>query len=129
MIEQGRPYLVEEQKYAFFPQKTGTHIIFPPKFQALIYDDIPRRAEAQGESTSLLVKPIPENFTPSTWLPAKSLDLRENYDQKNTKITAGSTLTRTITLRATGLLAELLPPLETTKKGAFKSYPEPPHIQ
>ena len=126
VIEQGRPYLVEEQKYAFFPQKTGRHIIFPPKFQALIYDDIPRRAEAQGESRSLDVQPIPEGFTQSTWLPAKALALQENYDQKTTKLTEGSTLTRTITLRATGLLAELLPQITLSKKGNFKSYPERP---
>ena len=126
VIENGRPYLVEEQKYAFFPQKTGTQILFPPKFQALIYDDIPRRAEAQGNSVTLDIQNIPKPFTQSTWLPAKALSLRENYDQKNTHLTEGSTLTRTITIKSTGLPAELLPPFSHTKSKAFKSYPEHP---
>lgn len=126
VIEQGRPYLVEEQKYAFFPQKTGAQVLFPPKFQALIYDDIPRRAEAHGSSASIHVKPIPEHFTPNTWLPAKKLSLHETYDQSNTRLDEGSTLTRTITVKATGLPAELLPPFEATTSNHFKSYPERP---
>ncbi|MCH9756144.1 MAG: BatD family protein [Gammaproteobacteria bacterium] len=128
VIENGRPYLVEEQKYAFFPQKTGTQILFPPKFQALIYDDIPRRAQASGDSASLDVKTIPSSFTQSAWLPAKAVSLRENYDDLKTNLTEGSTLTRTITLKATGLPAELLPQLELTKNDDFKIYPERPTL-
>jgi hypothetical protein len=126
VIEKGRPYLVEEQKYAFFPQKLGSHIIFPPKFQALIYDDVPRRAEAHGASETLQIKPIPDDFTPSTWLPAKAVSIHEDYSQSNTKLREGSTLTRIITLQATGLPAELLPPIEPKKNSTFKMYPEKP---
>ncbi len=126
VIENGRPYLVEEQKYAFFPQKAGTVILFPPKFQALIYDDIPRRAEAQGDSASLDIQEIPAGFNASTWLPAKMLSLKESYDQKEKTFTEGSTLTRTMTLKVTGLPAELMPPLEPEQGGQFKLYPERP---
>jgi hypothetical protein len=128
VIENGRPYLVEEQKYAFFPQKTGTHILFPPKFQALIYDDIPRRAEAQGPSASLDVKAIPDGFTPSNWLPAKAVLFKESYDKTNIRMTEGSTLTRTVVLKATGLPAELLPELTLIKTDAFRQYPERPTL-
>jgi len=126
VIENGRPYLVEEQKYAFFPQQSGTHILFPPSFQALIYDDIPRRVRAEGKSTSLEVKPIPEAFKNKPWAPAKSLALTEQYDQPSTNLDEGSTLTRTLTLRAAGLPAELLPPLDISKSSAFNVYPEHP---
>ncbi|MDF1677756.1 MAG: BatD family protein [Legionellaceae bacterium] len=126
VIEKGRPYLVEEQKYAFFPQKTGAQVLFPPKFQALIYDDMPRRAEAHGDSASVDVSPIPSGFTQSTWLPAKAVSLNEHYDQTDKKMPEGSTLTRTITLKVVGLPAELLPPLDITKHDHFKSYPERP---
>ncbi len=126
VIEKGRPYLVEEQKYAFFPQKSGMQVLFPPKFQALIYDDIPRRAEAHGDSASVDVSPIPSDFTQSTWLPAKAVSLSEHYDQTDKKMPEGSTLTRTIMLKAVGLPAELLPPLDVVKKDSFKSYPERP---
>ncbi|MDX2345249.1 MAG: BatD family protein [Legionella sp.] len=126
VIEQGRPYLVEEQKYAFFPQKTGSQIIFPPKFQALIYDDVPRRAEAEGTPTTLKIKAIPNHFTPSTWLPAKVLSVQENYNQSDSHLSEGSTLTRTITLKASGLPAELFPPIEPKTNDTFKIYPEQP---
>jgi len=129
VIENGRPYLVEEQKYAFFPQESGAHIIFPPSFQALIYDDIPRRVRADGKSKSLNVKAIPENFKNKLWVPAKSLALTEHYDQHDTNFNEGSTLTRTLTLRAAGLPAELLPPLDMSKSTAFNTYPERPILK
>ena len=128
VIENGRPYLVEEQKYAFFPQKTGPHILFPPKFQALIYDDIPRRAEAQGPSASLDDKAIPDGFTPSNWLPAKAVLFKESYDKTDTRLTEGNTLTRTVVLKATGLPGELLPELTLIKTDAFRQYPERPTL-
>lgn len=129
VIKNGRPYLVEEQKYAFFPQQSGTHKIDPPSFQALIYDDIPRRVRADSTSKSLDVKPIPENFKNKPWAPAKSLALTEHYDQQGTDFEEGSTLIRTLTLRAAGLPAELLPPLDITKSSAFNSYPEHPVLK
>jgi hypothetical protein len=126
VIENGRPYLVEEQQYALFPQKAGAHILFPPKFQALIYDDIPRRAEAHGKSISLDIQAIPEPFTQRNWLPAKALSLQDTYSQSNTHFTEGHTLTRTITLKVTGLLAELVPLIEPIKSDTYKIYPERP---
>ena len=129
VIENGRPYLVEEQKYAFFPQQSGTQILFPPSFQALIYDDIPRRVRADGQSKSLDVKPIPEAFKNKPWVPAKSLALTEQYDQPSINLHEGSTITRILTLRAAGLPAELLPPIDILKSSAFNVYPEHPELQ
>jgi len=129
VIENGRPYLVEEQKYAFFPQQSGTHIIFPPSFQALIYDDIPRRVHADGKSQALDVLAIPKEHKNHPWAPAKSLALTEHYDQAGTNLDEGSTLTRTLTLRAAGLPAELLPPLDVPKSTDFNVYPERPVLQ
>ncbi|MDF1827939.1 MAG: BatD family protein [Legionellaceae bacterium] len=129
VIENGRPYLVEEQKYAFFPQQGGAHKIYAPSFQALIYDDIPRRVRADGTAKSLDIKPIPENFKNKPWVPAKSLALTEHYDKQDTHFEEGSTLVRTLTLRAAGLPAELLPPLDMSKSRAFNSYPERPVLK
>jgi len=129
VIQNGRPYLVEEQKYAFFPQQSGTHMIYPPSFQALIYDDIPRRVRADGTSKSLDVKSIPEDFKNKPWAPAKSLALTEHYDKQDTQFDEGTTLIRTLTLRAAGLPAELLPPIDMSKSSAFNSYPERPVLK
>ena len=126
VIENGRPYLVEEQKYAFFPQQSGAHTLYPPSFQALIYDDIPRRVRADGQSKLLHVKPIPEPFKNKPWVPAKSLALTEHYDTHDTVFNEGTTLTRTLTLRAAGLPAELLPPLDIPKSTAYNTYAEHP---
>lgn len=125
-IENGRPYLIEEQKYAFFPQKSGAQLLFPPRFQALIYDDIPRRVEAVGTSESIDVQAIPTLASSKTWLPAKHISLTEHYDNTSSDLAEGSTLTRTIMLKATGLPGELLPSIEISKSHDFNLYPEPP---
>jgi hypothetical protein len=128
VIEHGRPYLIEEQNYAFFPQKSGTQLIFPPRFQALIYDDVPRRTAAAGTSQSLDVQAIPEGFSSSTWLPAHAISLTEHYDKSNLTLDEGSTLTRTIMIKTTGLPAELIPAFDFPKNDAFNQYPEPPTL-
>jgi hypothetical protein len=128
VIEHGRPYLIEEQNYAFFPQKSGTQLIFPPRFQALIYDDVPRRTAAAGTSESLEVQAIPQGFSSSTWLPAHAISLTEHYDKPSTSLDEGSTLTRTIMIKTTGLPAELIPAFDFPKNDAFNQYPEPPTL-
>lgn len=126
VIEKGRPYLVEEQTYAFFPQKTGPNIIFTPKFQALIYDDMPRRAEASAPSASIHVKAIPTPFTANNWLPAKAVSVSETYNDTHKHWKEGDTLTRTINIKAVGLPAELLPTPDFEKNEHFKIYTERP---
>lgn len=126
VMEYGEPYMVEEQNYAFFPQKTGAQVLFPPKLQALIYEHVPRRVQASGQALTLDVKSIPESIAADTWLPAKRVELNESYDADGSVFDEGHTLTRTIHLKATGLPAELLPPIEFSQSDAFNTYQEQP---
>jgi len=126
VMEYGEPYMVEEQNYAFFPQKTGAQVLFPPKLQALIYEHVPRRVQASGQALTLDVKSIPDSIAADTWLPAKRVELNESYDADGSVFDEGHTLTRTIHLKATGLPAELLPPIELTQSDAFNTYQEQP---
>lgn len=125
-VSNGEPYLVEEQQYALYPQKAGAQVLFPPKLQALVYADIPRRAQASGQAITLDVKPIPQDITSDQWLPASRLSLKEHYDSNELSFSEGHTLTRTITLKVTGLPAELIPPLSITKDASFNVYQDPP---
>lgn len=130
IIQNGQSYVVEEQKYALFPQKTGKQTIKGPQFQALIYrSTIPEQRRARAEPTSFSVQPIPSDYSGKDWLPASAITLSEQYDQVEQQYQVGQTITRTITLESTDLPAELLPTLPTTADEHFSVYPEKPKTQ
>lgn len=123
VAEQGRYYSVEEQQYAVFPQKSGALTIRPAGFTALVYDDLPQQINVQAPTRTLDVKAVPAGrFTAANWLPAKNLILKDSYDQPTHTITQGSTLIRSINLEATGLPAQLVPPLTIAPTDQFRVY-------
>src|SRR6185437_14471155 len=117
-------YIVEEQRYAIFPQKSGTLTIKSPTFSALVYDYQPKKVTAQDKSTKLSVQPIPKQFQGQDWLPAKKIRLTENYEYMNQSLGQGSTLTRTISIEGVGVPAQFLPTLHFDSSDAYKVYPE-----
>ena len=123
----GRGYDVDEQQYALFPQKSGEIHITPPAINALVYDNIPHPIHLNGSLTQLTAKPRPTKASTS-WLPAKEVTLTDAYDTSSMTMTEGQTLTRTITLTATGAPAELLPALDLTEHTGFSVYPEKPTL-
>ncbi|WED43044.1 BatD family protein [Legionella cardiaca] len=123
--EKGRIYVVDEQQYAIFPQKSGSLKIIPPTFRAVIYDVVPRHVNERGNSMLIQVRPIPPHLN-KNWLPAKQVTLSETYDNNNLSLQQGSTIVRTVTLRARGVPAQLLPPLDFGNSTEFSIYPEKP---
>lgn len=122
-------YAVEEQQYAVFPQKSGKITIFPPQFNAVIFDTVPRRINVKGKNSQLNVKPIPSDYKGKHWLPASQVALTEVYDQNELTLNEGSTLIRTITLQAAGVPAQLLPTLNFDSTSQFNCYPEKPDLR
>lgn len=121
----GIAYAVEEQQYAIFPQKSGRLKIKPPVYNALVADVIPRRASVKAKTTTLMVKPAPAHVG-IDWFPAKAVQLTEAYDQASLHLKQGDTLTRTITVQATGTAAQLMPKLTLAKSEQYSIYPEKP---
>ncbi|MDR3503923.1 MAG: BatD family protein [Legionella sp.] len=117
-------YLVEEQSYAIFPQKSGPLTITSPAFIALVYGFDPQRIKASAKDITLDVQPIPSQFSGQTWIPAKQIQLSETYENRGQTIDQGSTLVRTITLDGVGIPAQLLPNLHFADSDAFNVYPE-----
>ncbi|MCX7118084.1 MAG: BatD family protein [Legionellales bacterium] len=122
---EGRPYAVEEQKYAIFSQKKGPLTIHSPTLNALVMASIPERLSARTKDTTLQVLPVPKQEKAIDWLPASQVSLTEIYDQGDT-LKEGNTLTRTVTLQAQGLPAQLLPNLSMVGGPLFHVYMEKP---
>ncbi|MBA2650336.1 MAG: BatD family protein [Legionella sp.] len=117
-------YLVEEQTFAIFPQKSGVLNIITPKFTALVYDYNPRKIIAQDKNISLQVAPIPKSYKGQEWVPASQMSLSEQFEKPNQSITQGSTLIRDISIQGTALPAQLLPRLTFKESEFFNVYAE-----
>ncbi len=122
-VQNNTSYVVEEQKYAVFPQKSGVLTISSPTFTALVYDAEPQRVKVQDKETKINVQAIPPQYQ-GAWLPAKEVTLTEQYENASQTLSQGSTLVRTITLEGVGIPAQLLPSLDFKGSDIFSVYPE-----
>jgi hypothetical protein len=122
--QNGETYGVEEQQYAIFPQKSGSLTINSPSFNAAVYDDIPKQLTLKTKVSKLSVLPAPTEE--KNWLPAKKVILTETYDQTSHTIKEGDTLTRSVSLQAVAMPAQLIPALTFKPTKEFNVYPESP---
>ena len=131
----GRQYEVVERRYAVFPQKSGKVTIEPVVFQGQIgrggffidpFGPPPKTVVAQSKPVELNVKPIPATFTGNHWLPARNINLQEQWSHDPSSIPAGEAVTRTLTLHADGLPASQLPGISANLPDNFKQYPDQP---
>jgi hypothetical protein len=84
-----------------------------------------RRVRAHSEPIALDVKPVPDGIALSQWLPARQLELRENWAPDPAGVHVGDQITRTVGVRAAGVAAAQLPDLTGPSIEGLKQYPEP----
>jgi len=137
----GQAYRVLERRYAVFPQASGELVITPVAFEGEVV--------GQGEATMGLSRlfargkrvrlrtPVaratalspPADFPGRTWLPAKNLQLTEEWSKDPDSLRAGEPVTRTLRLQAAGLSAEQLPEIAVTVTDGVKEYGDQPIIR
>ena len=126
----GRRFKVFEKHYIIFPQKSGTLTINPAELQAQYVDT--RRAlrtkVLQSDPITIEVKPKPmvQTVQNNAWLPAKQLQLKEEWPQEPPVFKVGEPITRTITIVADGLSAAQLPEIKMAQVADMKQYPDQP---
>lgn len=127
-LRDGVRYRMVERRYALFPQKTGSLNLPAIRFegQARSPDGSLRFLRDSAELFEVQVKDVPAEFSGSTWLPATDLTLAEAGMPPTLNLETGENLTRTLSLQATGLPSEALPPLPDSVPDGLRSYPESP---
>ena len=134
----GITYEVHELTYAIFPQQPGELTIPELVFNAVEITgrrsmfDFPgrgRNIRKISKQLTVNVKPIPKNFTGSVWLPARNLTLSGTWNGDQQHLTAGDSITRSITIRADGLLAAQLPKLDQPQLQSAKLYSDQPKLE
>jgi hypothetical protein len=100
----GRRYLMQEQRYLLFPQRSGSLTVPAPVFSG-------RAAFARGPVLEIDVKPRPVGQAIAPWLPAHRIHLQETWHTPDPPWHPGDLLERVVTIEAEGLTGAQLPTL------------------
>lgn len=142
-VRNGMRYDVIERSYAIYPQKSGDIDIAPLIFDGDIvqsgggggffgFDPFAQRTRhkrLRSQTEHITVKPIPADFHSGQWLPARSLQLDQNWTPEPAKFMVGQAVTRTVAIMADGLTASQLPALKGAAISGLKKYPDQPALK
>jgi hypothetical protein len=128
-----RTYNVVERVYAVFPQESGEVSISPARFEARVLRDgrITGRKVFESEPRTIRVSPIPDppaEFPDAAWLPARDLQLSENWSREIDELEAGEPITRNIVVSALGLLETQIPAVAPPEVAGVNIYPDRPEL-
>jgi len=129
-----KAYLVLEKRIALFPQQSGTLEISPVLAEVRLpsrraYDPFQTGGEVRrlrSQPVKVEIKPIPAEYDAAYWLPARKLELREDWQGETDKLVVGEPVTRSLKLVADGLTAAQLPELRLEPVAGIKQYPDQP---
>lgn len=129
----GRTYNVVERVYAVFPQESGEVTISPARFEARVLRDgrITGRKVFESEAQTIRVLPIPDppaDFPDAAWLPARDLQLDDNWSRQADDLKAGEPITRVVTIKALGQLETQIPAIEPPSVDGINVYPDRPEL-
>ncbi len=85
-----------------------------------------RRVRTRSEPLTLAVSPRPEQADGEWWLPARGVELVEDWEGDPPLLRVGEPVTRLVAIRATGVSGAQLPVLDLPEVEGLKQYPEPP---
>ena len=130
----GKRYEVFERRFALFPQASGALEISPitvttqvSRGSRSLFDPFrpsTSTRRVRSNALALQVRPIPGEFTGATWLPARQLKLREEWEPGSGVLNNGEPATRTLYLTATGLSAGQLPDFPALEIPNVTVYPD-----
>jgi hypothetical protein len=128
---------VLEVKYAIFPQAKGTLIIPSLRFAAYevnnrsqfgVFNNRGNQIIRDTESKVLEVNALPSQASIDGWMPSTSVTMEQRWSGDIDSVTVGEPVTRTITIRAEGLSAAQITPLQEPQGDNYRGYPDQPQL-
>lgn len=129
----GKTYQVIERRYALFAEKSG-EIRIPPlvltgrvaesRRDPYSFFQTGRRVRVSSSPVTMQVKTIPPAFRGKPWLPAKKVELSDDWSGLD-DIKVGEPITRVVELTAVGLNDTQLPDLDFPDNPGVRIYAEP----
>ncbi len=132
-IINGTPYSVVERVFALYPQESGEIQLSPARFEARVLRNgrITGRKVYESAAHSITVLPTPAppaDYPKAVWLPARDLELSEDWSRDVTEIQAGEPLTRHITVSVLGQLETQIPAIDLPDTDGINVYPDKPDL-
>ncbi len=129
----GKAYNVVERAIAIYPQESGEITISPARFEARILKGgrITGRKVFESDSHTLKVLPIPappDDFPNAVWLPARDVQLSEEWSRDPERINAGEPVTRHVTISALGQIETQIPAIEPPDIDGLNVYADKPEL-
>lgn len=141
-----RSYEVIERRFALFPQRSGTLTIPAVILTGKVLDKRTQsRAQndnffgdpfgmlqtllsvrSKTEEITLNVQAKPNSAPAATWLPASKVTLTETWQPSPPTLRVGVPVTRTLSLKAEGVVGSQLPSFTIADDSAVKIYPDQP---
>jgi hypothetical protein len=129
----GRAYNVIERVIAFYPQESGEFNISPARFEARVLRNgrITGRKVFESEAHTIEVLPIPAppaEFPDAAWLPARDVQLSEEWSRPPDELEAGEPVTRRVQLSALGQIETQLPAMAVPEVDGINVYADKPEL-
>jgi len=129
----GREYNVIEHVLAIFPQSSGEISISPARFEARVLRDgrITGRKVFESEAHAVNVLPMPAppaDYPDAAWLPARDVQLSEEWSREPNEVAAGEPVTRKVTISALGQIETQIPALELPEVEGMNVYADKPDL-
>lgn len=138
----GIRYAVVERRYALYPQHAGKIEIPALVFEGDVvqasansffnFDPFAtnsRHLRAVSSPVTVSAQAAPATFHGKSWLPARSLQLVEQWSPDPPHFSVGQPITRTVAVMADGLTAAQLPTLSAQNVEGIKQYPDQPSLK
>lgn len=132
-ILNGKAYKVVERVIAIYPQESGEISISPARFEARVLRGgrITGRKVFQSDTHTVSVLPIPAppaDYPEAVWLPARDVQLSEEWSREPDRINAGEPVTRRVTISALGQIETQIPAIEPPQIDGLNVYEDKPEL-
>ena len=132
-ILNGRAYNVIERVLAVYPQASGEVSISPARFEARVLRDgrITGRKVFESDAHTVTVLPIPApppEFPDAVWLPARDVQLSDEWSREPNEVEAGEPVTRKVTISALGQIETQIPAFDPPDVDGMNVYPDKPDL-
>lgn len=133
-VRDGREYSVTERRFAVFPQKSGTVTIEPVALSVSVPADAnrvrgffspTRKLTRRSDPITLDVQARPASGS-AWWLPARQLVLQSQWQGDPASAQVDQPLTRTLVMRAEGVMDTQLPKINVPAIDGLSLYAEEP---
>lgn len=132
-ILNGKAYNVVERVIAIYAQESGEISISPARFEARVLRGGRITGRKVFESDTHTVKvlsipALPDDFPNAAWLPARDVQLSEEWSREPDRINAGEPVTRRVTISALGQIETQIPAIEPPEIEGLNIYDDKPEL-